>query len=171
LSLVSEAAPPFRPPCPSATSLPWSEATRRYWPGKPLHHRIFTPSRPPLTTLLLLLRRSPQRRESPPSRAAKRRVAGRLTAAPLLLRPGELAAPPVLLQSHQHSERIAGPPTSMKSPPLSTHAAPHGLGPLPPLWAVRLHSSGPHHMWPMGHRHRCASRPRAGPRRIRPSGI
>jgi hypothetical protein len=136
---ASPASPPFRLPCPSATLLPRSEAVRHRCSGKPLHRRVFTP----LTTLLLL-RRSPQRRESPPSRATERHVAGRLTAAPLLLHPSELAAPPVLLRSHRHSKCIAGPPSLVKSPPPSTRAAPPpcGLRLLPPLWAARPHSSG-----------------------------
>jgi hypothetical protein len=65
---ASPASPPFRLPCPSAASLPRSEAARRRCPGKPLCRRAFMPSRPPLTALILL-HRSPQCRESPPSRA------------------------------------------------------------------------------------------------------
>jgi hypothetical protein len=139
-----------------------SEATCYRCSGKPLRRRVFTPSRP-LLTALLLLRRSPRRRESPSSHAAERRITGRLTAAPLLLRPGELAALPVLLRSRRHAECVDSPPASMKSPPLSTRA--------PPLWAARLHSSGPCPAWPVGHEHHCASRPRAGPWWIQPSGI
>jgi hypothetical protein len=116
---ASPTSPPFRLPCPSVALLPRSEAARRRCSGKPLHRRVFMP----LTTLLLL-RRSPQRRESPPSRATEHRVANRLTVAPLLLHPGELTAPPVLLRSHRHSECIADPPSLVKSPPPSTRAAP-----------------------------------------------
>jgi hypothetical protein len=58
------------------------------------------------------------------SRAAERCVTSRLTATPLPLWPGDLTTPPALLRSRHHSERVAGPPTSVKSPPPSTRATP-----------------------------------------------
>jgi hypothetical protein len=106
----------------------------------------------------------PQVTATPPSRATERRVTGRLTITPLLLCPSELTAPPVLLRSRRHSEGVADPPASVRSLPPRTRAA-------PPRWAVRPHSSGPRPAWPVGRGHRCASRPRTRPRRIRPSGI
>jgi hypothetical protein len=106
----------------------------------------------------------PQVTATPPSRATERRVTDRLTITPLLLCPGELTAPPVLLRSRCHSEGVADPPASVRSLPPRTRAA-------PPRWAVRSHSSGPRPAWPVGRGHRCASRPRTRPRRIRPSGI
>jgi hypothetical protein len=102
----------------------------------------------------------------PSRRAPRRRPSNRRASTPL---PGELTAPPVLLRNHRHSERVAGPPASVKSPLSSTRPAlPRALRPGAPCGLGSLRRCGLRGRTAVGRGHRSASGPRrhcaAGPR-------